>query len=442
MATADYKIEITLTPEEIEALKGEPGQDGADSTVPGPAGDSAYEVAVKNGFVGTETEWLASLKGEDGEDGQDGKDSTVPGPPGPGGSGGGLVGVVQLDSFAGANDDAKLTAALSYVQAQSRMPYIQFPARDITLNKTYTAFTGMKLIGPNSPGPKNLEIQGGKPVNHRVMLGSNIGTGSKSLFVGSGSIYDVYVSNLAFQGNFNQQFWDQPTGTLYACEFNSLTFYGFKHVFGRTDAKALLTQVIFTGHWTDLAFSDTQYNIGGSDNDFWVNGYLNIGSSNPGGAGKYMLRFDGIGKTNVGPVYVTAESGWLGVDVANANKGITFFGPRLEGRNAGTPCDGAVIRVRAGFVRLVSPWIAYAMANPTAHGGSSQGVIHVDGGNVVVDSPMYERAGSVGESVPFVYAAGGRVAVNNVGAVGSWSQPPVVRAVGAALSVDNSVRVI
>jgi hypothetical protein len=30
-------------------------------------GKSAYEVAVDNGFVGTEQEWLASLKGEPGE---------------------------------------------------------------------------------------------------------------------------------------------------------------------------------------------------------------------------------------------------------------------------------------------------------------------------------------------------------------------------------------
>jgi len=56
--------------------KGDPGDD---STVPGPAGDSAYEVAVTNGFVGTEAQWLDSLKGADGEDGDD---STVPGPPG------------------------------------------------------------------------------------------------------------------------------------------------------------------------------------------------------------------------------------------------------------------------------------------------------------------------------------------------------------------------
>ncbi|MBO7319405.1 MAG: collagen-like protein, partial [Clostridia bacterium] len=36
-------------------------------------GKSAYEVAVENGFVGTETEWLESLKGEVGEAGATGK---------------------------------------------------------------------------------------------------------------------------------------------------------------------------------------------------------------------------------------------------------------------------------------------------------------------------------------------------------------------------------
>ena len=39
-----------------------------------PRGKSAYEIAKENGFNGTETEWLASLKGATGEPGADGKD--------------------------------------------------------------------------------------------------------------------------------------------------------------------------------------------------------------------------------------------------------------------------------------------------------------------------------------------------------------------------------
>lgn len=38
----------------------------------GPAGDSAYEVAVDNGFVGTEAEWLTSLEGAPGANGTNG----------------------------------------------------------------------------------------------------------------------------------------------------------------------------------------------------------------------------------------------------------------------------------------------------------------------------------------------------------------------------------
>lgn len=44
--------------------------DGA--VIEGVPGDSAYEVAVDNGFVGTEAEWLASLEGTDGTNGTNG----------------------------------------------------------------------------------------------------------------------------------------------------------------------------------------------------------------------------------------------------------------------------------------------------------------------------------------------------------------------------------
>ena len=42
---------------------------GLKGTLEGPAyrGYSAYEIAVRNGFIGTEQEWLESLKGEPGQ---------------------------------------------------------------------------------------------------------------------------------------------------------------------------------------------------------------------------------------------------------------------------------------------------------------------------------------------------------------------------------------
>lgn len=54
----------------VPAIKGTAGTDGVD----GVNGKSAYEVAVDNGFVGTQVQWLASLVGAVGPAGADGAD--------------------------------------------------------------------------------------------------------------------------------------------------------------------------------------------------------------------------------------------------------------------------------------------------------------------------------------------------------------------------------
>lgn len=52
----------------LKGNKGDTGQNGNDGAK-GETGASAYEIAVKHGFDGTEQEWLASLKGAPGETG-------------------------------------------------------------------------------------------------------------------------------------------------------------------------------------------------------------------------------------------------------------------------------------------------------------------------------------------------------------------------------------
>jgi hypothetical protein len=76
---------VTFTgPAAIQGETGPAGADGAD----GADGDSAYEVAVANGFVGTELQWLASLvgpKGDKGDTGDQGPQGIqgIQGDPGP-----------------------------------------------------------------------------------------------------------------------------------------------------------------------------------------------------------------------------------------------------------------------------------------------------------------------------------------------------------------------
>lgn len=73
----ELKVKVNFeNPVQVQAVQipGLPGRDGRDGT-PGKDGEngrdgkSAYEVAVDNGFVGTEQEWLESLKGRDGVSG-------------------------------------------------------------------------------------------------------------------------------------------------------------------------------------------------------------------------------------------------------------------------------------------------------------------------------------------------------------------------------------
>ncbi len=61
-----------FTPEQLELLKGADGQNGVDG-IDGANGLSAYEIALNNGFVGSQALWLESLKGQDGTSGADGQ---------------------------------------------------------------------------------------------------------------------------------------------------------------------------------------------------------------------------------------------------------------------------------------------------------------------------------------------------------------------------------
>ena len=58
---------VPPTPDLYQQLLQKISKDGID-------GKSAYEIAIANGYFGTESEWLESLKGKDGTDGQPGKD--------------------------------------------------------------------------------------------------------------------------------------------------------------------------------------------------------------------------------------------------------------------------------------------------------------------------------------------------------------------------------
>jgi hypothetical protein len=57
-------------------------------------------------------------------------------------------------------------------------------------------------------------------------------------------------------------------------------------------------------------------------------------NANQVGNGRYLLRFESLSKTNVGPLYVTAHNGWSGILVTGSDSngpGLVFNGARFEG---------------------------------------------------------------------------------------------------------------
>jgi hypothetical protein len=94
--------------------------------IPGAEGASAYEVAVANGFVGTEVQWLASLEGTPGAPGADGADGDqgLPGDPGaqgdPGVAGDSAYDVAVAEGFVG--DESAWLASLVGAQGTQGYP--------------------------------------------------------------------------------------------------------------------------------------------------------------------------------------------------------------------------------------------------------------------------------------------------------------------------------
>lgn len=265
-----------------------------------------------------------------------------------------MPGTVLLDSYAGATDDAKLTNALADVKTKTHIPAILLSGRTYTFTKTQRAFSGLKIIGPPA-GYFNSELADGHYNSVKVNL--NVGTGANSWFVANETTYDVYVANIGFaSSNGNSQFWHHPlsAGTLFASTFETLGFFGLKYVFGTPTDRCALTQVNFVGQWTVVPALDTAFTVGGSDNELWTSGYLNIGGgSEPefAGNGRYLMRFEYLSKTNVGPIYVTAHNGWAGLLVTGEDPystGLMITGARFEGANANTPSNGALVVQQAG----------------------------------------------------------------------------------------------
>lgn len=352
----------------------------------------------------------------------------------------GMVGGVALDSFAGADDDAKLTAAMAYASAQTVKPPILFGNRQYTFSTQRTVYSGLKLVGGFGHGDQQ---RGANSIPNDIRY-----NGTGTWWTVGGTTYDVYMGGLCFQGNSGAQFMATGGNVLWTSVFENLGFNLWKHVMGNPTTKMLLTAVQFQGWWNTNNSYNTAYTLGGSDCNLWTEGMLLDSPPTTMTAGAYHLRCDFLEKTNIGPLFVTADqNSGIYITGSENNAQLVFTsGGRCEGRNSTTPCYGSNIRMDGGGVTFRDWEIFYGYANPASSGHTGEGgVITVTGGRALFDGCWYDRATATTESTPWIYQSGGFVRVRNTmtGAKGgTWSTTPGkprVQSVGGVIDADSSV---
>ncbi|WP_377641308.1 hypothetical protein [Oryzobacter terrae] len=353
---------------------------------------------------------------------------------------------ILLDSFAG-SDDEKLTQALKVAETSNPRRAIRLAARSHSFTRTRTTFSGLRILGPNV-GWQNPEIAGTAGALPQCTVTLNCGSGSRSWLVGTSTTYNVTVAGIVFKSsNAATQFYHHPfsAGTSYAGTFDTLAFYGFKHVFGLPSDPFSMTLCTFRGSWTCVAVQDTQFSLRGSDNFLWCAGDINYGWQGANG-GRYLVRFSNLSKTAVKHMYLTARGGSRAVLVegpANQQGGLDISDCVIEGQNANDPAMGALIVVKGGGVSFTNTKLNFGMARPSDFSDQKDtGLVMVQGGTAILTNTWTCRATATSESVPVVAVSGGSAFVDRlIGMGGNWTdQPRVVRSSGT-LVADSTARV-
>jgi hypothetical protein len=371
-----------------------------------------------------------------------------------GGTGAG-PGEVLLDSFAGANDDAKLAAAMTYASAQTFMPAIRLTNRAHTFTQTLgQPYDGFTLIG-SSTGWGDQTPRTKVTLNITPAAGDTIGYW---INCSSAQVWDYYIGNINFvSSNTKTQFIRTQSSTssvLWNCTFHNLSFASFYAVLGNSAEALTIDLCEITGTWSILQAYDTPVALKGADNRAIFRDGLNIGSGTTpaaGANGKYLLWFTSLSKSNIGPMYITADNGWRGIKYQGSSSsgyGTTITGAVIEGRNPGDPCVGILVNVIGGAVTLRDCNVNCGMTAPSA---GENGLIQISGTDtqVVIDGCSFGHATGVAVTTPCVYVTGtaAQVRVRNVthsvrsGGPTWGTQLPVVQQTTAGLVKDSDTSI-
>jgi hypothetical protein len=320
---------------------------------------------------------------------------------------------IPLDGFAGSSDDAKLAAAMAYAKAQTRPPAILLADRAHSFSGgPYQMYNGMRLIGSLGWAAREFASTGPECT-------ATIG-GTAFLSVPSGGVANVWVSGIQFRAASGSVNWMTPVTDPSAGPiitdgvFERLAWVGFARVM---QARHLRCRIDYT--YTNQG-TDTQFELAGSDNSYWVSGYSFL-SSTLMTAAQYYIRFNHMSRTRMGAVYITPQVA-TGIRIDGSYGDLQIDGTLLDstGRTATTACQGSAVLITAGAgITLRGCWFFNNAVNPSSTGRNpvDKGQVMVRGtaSEILLDSCNFggfnAQTGYTPSTTPAVYASTGATAV-------------------------------
>jgi hypothetical protein len=266
-----------------------------------------------------------------------------------------------------------------------------------------------------------------------------------------GSPRDVNITGIEFRGGTGVDWCESFASsesyrgrTLWYCNFHNCGWNGWRRIWWGWATGSTIDGVTHC-----QAFSDTAFDVGGSENVLFGNDAHSFMDSRAAGiVGKPMIR-SRLSKSVIGTMMVTTRKNILAL-LIDYGHGLTVKGFKADSQDS-DPCYGANIRIAGSAqVTLQNAILKGHMTNPTAAAGGeplNRGIIHVDNcAELIVDGCTFLRRGNSVPSpdTPLIYTGPNvPTAAVRIGLNAHAGYSGLVRAAraGQIISTDPTIRV-
>ncbi|HSU02742.1 MAG TPA: hypothetical protein VLK03_09355 [Nocardioides sp.] len=341
---------------------------------------------------------------------------------------------VPLSAFVGLTDDDRLSDFMAWAAAQTMrgVTLVLDEARVYTFTRQQPLYSGFSIRGAGRPQD---QARSSMPVAQRV----DVRTPGGWFALAQPQTFGVSIQGLSIDGSAGSRLVEgHPSYVLWTSVFRDISVQNAAGVLGSSLQPLLNTACCLDGWWNVNNVRDRAFNLGGSDTNVKPSEMLLDSPSTLMPASGYLMSFESQSKGEISGLYLTAE-GHAGLSLSGG-RGVRVLNNTIEGRNAGAPSPGALVRITGGAWWFRDNALNFAMTDPAATGRDDRGVVHVAAGQVLLDGISYEKANAASTTTPLVYVASGQVRIRNVFAEGF--RPTVRQATEGLIDADDTVTVV